>query len=224
MSLQGVSLDNIIKDLQISDTSKKYDTLLEKISELKTLSQDPININDDECIIILDFITEECKKDIAYRLVCGKEQLYPALLRLLNKCKITRTVITLKSLIAMMTGYPDLLDETGINFMMELLHQTDDEVRRYTLKWIAVCCVKHERNRQNIFDKGVLNHLKSMIQNTKLNNDFLIKEMCAVCRALVLDDDVRVEFGHAHEHAKAIASDILCPLMKLLEGNTSKLF
>lgn len=39
-----------------------------------------------------------------------------------------------------------------------------------------------------------------------------------VLRSLVLDDDVRVEFGRAHDHAKAIASDALPLLTQLLSS------
>lgn len=42
-----------------------------------------------------------------------------------------------------------------------------------------------------------------------------------VCRALVLDDDVRVEFGKAHEHARIIASECLCALTNLLSRKYS---
>lgn len=45
-----------------------------------------------------------------------------------------------------------------------------------------------------------------------------MKETCAVFRHLILDDDVRVEFSKAHEHARAIASDVLAELTELLPG------
>lgn len=47
----------------------------------------------------------------------------------------------------------------------------------------------------------------------------VLKETCAVFRSLILDDDVRVEFSKAHEHARAIAVEVLITLTKLLEGN-----
>jgi len=45
-----------------------------------------------------------------------------------------------------------------------------------------------------------------------------MRETLSVCRGLVLDDDVRVEFGRAHEHARVIASETLCPIMALLSS------
>lgn len=46
----------------------------------------------------------------------------------------------------------------------------------------------------------------------------LLREACSVFRHLILDDDIRVEFSKAHEHARAIASDVLIELTELLPG------
>lgn len=46
----------------------------------------------------------------------------------------------------------------------------------------------------------------------------VLKETCAVFRHLILDDDVRVEFSKAHDHARAIAVDVLAELTELLPG------
>lgn len=37
-------------------------------------------------------------------------------------------------------------------------------------------------------------------------------------RYLILDDDIRVEFGKAHDHARTIASTVLADLTGLLES------
>lgn len=39
-----------------------------------------------------------------------------------------------------------------------------------------------------------------------------------VFRYLILDDDVRVQFGKAHDHAKLIAVEVLVDLTQLLES------
>lgn len=46
----------------------------------------------------------------------------------------------------------------------------------------------------------------------------LIKQVCLVFRCLILDDDVRVEFGKAHDHAKLIAVELLTDLTPLLNS------
>jgi len=45
-----------------------------------------------------------------------------------------------------------------------------------------------------------------------------IKEACSVIRALVLDDDIRHEYGKAHEHATIMAKDALDILTELLKS------
>lgn len=46
----------------------------------------------------------------------------------------------------------------------------------------------------------------------------ILRDVCTVFRCLVLDDDIRVEFGHAHEHGKLLANAVLIDLTKLLSG------
>lgn len=50
------------------------------------------------------------------------------------------------------------------------------------------------------------------------DESFLLREVCCVFRYLVLDDDIRVEFGKAHEHARLIAAETLEDLTKLLDS------
>lgn len=68
--------------------------------------------------------------------------------------------------------------------------------------------------RQHIFDADILEHLKKLLNQP---TSTLLREVLAVLRALVLDDDVRVEYGRAHDHARVIASDTLCVITNLLE-------
>lgn len=127
---------------------------------------------------------------------------------------------TLKTLTSLMTKQPDLLNERGIAVMIDYLKtKKDQEVQRLLLKWVKECCVLHEMNRQQIFNAGILDHLKPHLGDEASAS--LLRDVLGVLRALVLDDDVRVEFGKAHEHAKAIASDTLLTITSLL---TSKQF
>lgn len=45
-----------------------------------------------------------------------------------------------------------------------------------------------------------------------------MKDVCMLFRYLILDDDVRVEFGKAHDHAKAIATEVLADLTTILNS------
>lgn len=86
------------------------------------------------------------------------------------------------------------------------------------LRWVRECCIKHELNRQNIFKANILDKLKQLLDRKETAGSEL-KDICAVFRALVLDDDIRHEYGRAHEHATAIARDSLAPLTSLLQSN-----
>lgn len=46
----------------------------------------------------------------------------------------------------------------------------------------------------------------------------VIQQLCTVFRYLILDDDIRIEFGKAHEHAKLIATDCLIELTQLIDS------
>lgn len=61
-----------------------------------------------------------------------------------------------------------------------------------------------------------MEHLKPILVEAGTT---LLRDVLGVLRALVLDDDVRVEFGKAHEHARVIASDTLCTITSLLDRN-----
>lgn len=82
------------------------------------------------------------------------------------------------------------------------------------LKWIQKACLLHELNRQLIVNEEILvTHLKPLMQRKEMT---IIKNLCASFRYLILDDDIRVEFGKAHEHARLIATECLAELTQLM--------
>lgn len=97
-------------------------------------------------------------------------------------------------------------------------HRNDQQILQLTLKWIRECCIKHELNRQKIFNADILNDLKSVL-TAKETSVAVVKEVCIVLRALTLDDDVRHDYGKAHDHAAAIARQTLQTLVGLLSSN-----
>lgn len=96
--------------------------------------------------------------------------------------------------------------------------QKDVTTVQLLLRWVRVCCIKHEVNRQNIFAADIFGRLKSLLERDEITGSEL-KDICAVLRALVLDDDIRHEYGKAHEHATGIARDSLGLLTSLLPSN-----
>lgn len=70
-------------------------------------------------------------------------------------------------------------------------------------------------SRQKLFATNILSSMKELLSD---RHPDILKEVLSVCRALILDDDVRVEFGKAHEHARIIATEMLCPLIGLINS------
>lgn len=72
----------------------------------------------------------------------------------------------------------------------------------------------HENNRQLIVNGDILiNHLKPLMNRDEPE---IIKNVCTTLRFLILDDDIRVEFGKAHDHARLIAQECLVELTHLM--------
>lgn len=57
--------------------------------------------------------------------------------------------------------------------------------------------------------------LKELLES---NNTAVLPYVLAVIRSLTLDDDVRAHVSKAHDHARSIATEILCPLTALLSS------
>lgn len=69
-------------------------------------------------------------------------------------------------------------------------------------------------NRQLIVNEDILvKHLKPLLARTEPE---VIKNICICFRFLILDDDIRVEFGKAHDHARLIAQGCLVQLTQLM--------
>jgi len=60
--------------------------------------------------------------------------------------------------------------------------------------------------------------------NASADSPSTTKEACGVLRSLTLDDDVRVQFGKAHEHTKLIVTEHsgLERLFRFIEGNATE--
>lgn len=215
LEAQGINLSNIVKELALSETmtfpqvNKHIDTLSEILKGVSTR---------DEIVQCLNNIKLECDKDLQTRVAAGKRGAYNMLLDLINKKEDDFELVSmcLTTLAALMAKQPDLLDDRGIHYIVKTLKsQPEEMITRNCLKWTKECCVLHENNRQKIFDSSILDHLKLILTKKNLTAGMLLAVL-GVLRALVLDDDIRVEFGRAHDHARAIASDTLCTITALL--------
>lgn len=219
LEAQGVDLSNIIKDLAI--TSKEEHLVTAAITKLKKLNNGDKTFK--EIAEQLMILKVECEKDIAYKLKAGKDGAYVILLDLLeyylDKNEENASILILETMNALMDQQPDLLEERGAMLIKRILDgNTNENILVATLKWASSCCLKHEKNRQTIFENNIVYNIKRLLRDRK--NITLLTELFQLIRRLCLDDDVRVEFGKAHEHARDIAVNTLDLLVKLLKDNT----
>lgn len=155
----------------------------------------------------LKFFTEQCSVGFAQRYLAAQKDAYPTLFSCCQSAAEDSEVLsaTLAALSALTDGQPDLLDTEGQGFLIDTLrsHQEDPALTCLGIRTVRHCCLKHEQNRQDLVKAGVLSLLTSAITR-HVERPEVVKEACAALRVMTFDDDVRVPFGHAHEHAKMI--------------------
>ncbi|KAK1136127.1 hypothetical protein K0M31_000694 [Melipona bicolor] len=208
----GIDLSNIIKDLILNDDNELI------ISYLNQINIAIGNRNYENIHHVLDKLRSQLDKDIARRVYAGKMGTYNILINLMKACPNNATIIkaALKTITSLMTGNPDLLNDEGIALQIQILDTYSDiSTLQLLLRWIRECCIKHELNRQGIFNADIFSKLKKILIRDDMSGPEL-RDACAVIRALVLDDDIRQEYGKAHEHATIIAKGALNVLTGLM--------
>ncbi|XP_069672945.1 armadillo repeat-containing protein 6 homolog [Periplaneta americana] len=215
---QGVDLSNIVKEAVMDSipgaSRNELTATINNLSEL--IKKSPRQ--DDTIIEELLTVKEECNKSIAHKVFAAKIGTYNVLLDILEMCQSSNDIANaaLSAMIALMAGHPDLLNERGIQIIISYLDNVNDEcIQKKVLEWTKECCIKHEQNRQDIFAMKILTRLKVLLHQDAPPG--IVRGVCGVARALVLDDDIRVQFGKSHDHARALAEEILCTLTDLLK-------
>lgn len=176
-----------------------------------------------ELINVLCSLTEECNISVPHRVLAAKLNALNYVIKVIQdeikagnshpiKTALHHSILAAN---AITHKQPDVFDKNCLDTIVQLLDtQKDKQVICDILKWIQKSCVLHEMNRQAIINADILmTHLKPLLDN---EDETLVKEVCAVFRYLVLDDDVRVEIGKAHDHARLIAAETLTDLTALL--------
>jgi len=188
---QGVNLHNIVVSRE--DGKHEVAQALENISG-GGLSESALQEN-------LNSVTALCKDDLAQRVLATNHDGYNILVKLAKEnTNIATRTACLQSLTAVMDTNPDHLEMVGAELLITILNQ-DQQLRHAALDWLLVCCVRHEQNRVNFVKGGILDAL-GLCLNNGARDDLL--RVCRVWMALVQDDDVRVPFGKAHDHARDI--------------------
>lgn len=120
----------------------------------------------------------------------------------------------LQTAITITNKQPDIFNDKCLSICIRLINtQQESDIHCAALKFIEKACYMHEINRQNIMNADILSFLKPLLKSDDAN---VVRQTCAVLRYLIMDDDIRVEFGKAHEHARTIATESLTDLTKLL--------
>ncbi|XP_076152120.1 armadillo repeat-containing protein 6 isoform X1 [Alosa pseudoharengus] len=206
---QGVDLSNIVKAVPNSSDNNSGDQTHEVLQVLESLRLAtlapslPADITED-----LTRFTKQCSLGFAQRHLAAQKDAYPTILSCCLKLLDNDTAAlpsALSALSSLTDGQPDLLDEQGRNFLVKALdeHKEDPNLTCLGVRTVRHCCLKHEQNRQDLVKAGVLARLTGAITR-HVGRAEVVREACAALRMMMFDDDVRVPFGHAHEHAKMI--------------------
>nr|CAB3223154.1 armadillo repeat-containing protein 6 [Phallusia mammillata] len=204
---QGIPLTMIIKESQINGQHAV-------VRAVKDLEEYTINNTDkiDDAYLeqLLTVLSKHFQKDLSFRYQASK--LASADRIIIKTCQICKEnpqhlLSCLETFSCLLDGQPDLIQNQEIVFLLELLAETHSaEIQAVALKNLKLCCTKHEGNRVHFVKQGgIEKSLKTAEQHQEVEN--VIKEVCGVLRCLALDDDVRVQFGKAHEHIKKVVND-----------------
>lgn len=175
----------------------------------------------------LSFLFAECNISVPHRVLAAKLDALKFVIKIIQdeiKAGNSHPVKTvfhhaILAANAITNKQPDVFDKTCLDTIFQCLDtQKDKQVICDILRWIQKSCIMHEMNRQAIVNANLLmSHLKPFLAN---DDEALVKEVCTVVRFLILDDDVRVEFGKAHDHAKLIAGETITDLTALLKSES----
>lgn len=211
-------MDNIVKDLILATlTENAENPLIETIVRLSNACLTSSKVS--EICDLLAKLQVQCDIGLAQKVYAGRHGAYNVLLDIYDKFEpdCTVTLPVLDNLISLMDGQPDLLDDRGVGFMLRLLEESIElGTQRRVLQWVRICCIKHENNRQLIFNSKIFPILKRMLENG-ISSSLLVRSVCDVIRALVLDDDIRVEYGNAYHHAANMGAEVLKTITDLLK-------
>ncbi|CAH1254616.1 ARMC6 [Branchiostoma lanceolatum] len=208
---QGVNLSNIVKTLNLGSTpsGEPEHAVLAALSDLSTLltSDSP---DQEKLTSALQTFQEQCTVSFSHRSLAASKDGYKVMFSACTKFSDDANTLSrcIETLAAFLEGQPDLIDETGMKFLVQTLTKFPDDapLQAITFKAIYATCLKHETNRQAYIEHGLLPCLKKALETHGSRAD-VVRSACTVMRVLTFDDDIRVPFGKAHEHAKMMVTE-----------------
>ncbi|XP_077644990.1 armadillo repeat-containing protein 6 [Lonchura striata] len=199
---QGVDLSNIVKAVRpVSENGQrqKHQILLSLESLGRAVAeQDAARLPE-----LLAALAAQCQQEPACRCLAARHGAYPALLAACGLAEGHGAALpaALAALAALLDGQPELLDAPGRELLLRALRERP--AAPAALRCVRHACLRHERNRQQLVGAGVLPLLTGAVARHG-GDAQLVRVAAAALRAVTLDDDIRVPFGHAHEHARMI--------------------
>ncbi|XP_075758976.1 armadillo repeat-containing protein 6 [Pelodiscus sinensis] len=207
---QGVDLSTIVKAAPRSTSENGQEQKHDILQTLDSLRKSVVDSALGEVVEHLVRFSEQCREQLATRYLAGQKGAWPVVL---SACKLASgdknaLLKALHALSAITDGQPDLLDAAGQELLLHTMKENanDAELTLLGIRCIRHVCLKHEQNRQELVKGGILPLLTDAIVR---HGDCagVVREACSALRVMTLDDDIRVPFGHAHDHAKMIVSD-----------------
>lgn len=214
---QGINLANIIQDLNVNPETG-VPLLNEAVDYLRS-TELASAANKEQICGHLATVVAECKLSVPHRVLAAKLGAYELIVGTLEKETALDKEVLAKLVAAanaIINKQPDVFSSKSLEVALRLLQSEsgDNGVTCDLLRWLQKACILHEMNRQTIMDDGrVVKQFKRLIENS---DSEVVKHACALFRFLILDDDIRVEFGKAHEHARTLANEMLPDITKLL--------
>uniref|UniRef100_A0A4W2DAR9 Armadillo repeat-containing protein 6 n=1 Tax=Bos indicus x Bos taurus TaxID=30522 RepID=A0A4W2DAR9_BOBOX len=227
---QGVDLSNIVKMTPKVSADGPQDLIHDILQALDDLQESLARSCPQEVSAHLTRFCEQCKEQKACRFLAAEKGAYSVLLetwKLAAAGDQGLLLQALNALSALTDGQPDLLDTQGLQLLVATLaHNADSaHVTCSGIRCVRLACLKHEQNRQSLVKAGVLPLLTGAIARHSRCAD-VVREACWALRVMTFDDDIRVPFGHAHDHAKMIVQEngglkVLIEAAKVFPDNPS---
>ncbi|XP_074193921.1 armadillo repeat-containing protein 6 isoform X4 [Rhinolophus sinicus] len=207
----GVNLGNIIKMAPKVSADGPQEPTHEILQVLDDLQESVACARPQEVSVHLARFCEQCKQHKACRFLAAQKGAYPILLaawKLAAAGDQGLLLQALNALSALIDSQPDLLDTQGLKLLVATLAQNAStaDLLCSGIRCVRHACLKHEQNRQSLVKAGVLPLLTHAITRHGCCAD-VVREACWALRVMTFDDDIRVPFGHAHDHAKMIVQE-----------------
>lgn len=224
MECFGLSIEESIEDTVNQFKAQGADLFGIIMDPLSILSVNPVKklkekiMSDISCQNKVDLfkeLSEIIKSAVPYQVYCGKCGIYEMCFEYLLVPNQEQLILaSLSCLLALLDGYPDLVEPRGIAYFMRLLDKPPEH-QKFGLQFIQKTCVKHETNRSRYMDGDISRKLGQIMAQSR-DDEILIYASKAIF-SLTLDDDIRTEAAKFYTNAINLADHVLKPICYLLK-------